>query len=148
MNERHDRWRFESRKTDGDAGLFFSFGANEITMMPRSMSGEPLSTERLRLEYLYVSHAHALLAYVARNDEHVRPWMPTRPLEETTEASIRDAIERDGDDIVGSIDLLSIFRGILQSAMLGYSIDATREGRGYAMEGARAVVRYAFDERA
>ncbi len=74
--------------------------------------------------------------------------MPTRPLEETTEASIRDAIERDGDDIVGSIDLLSIFRGILQSAMLGYSIDATREGRGYAMEGARAVVRYAFDERA
>lgn len=51
-----------------------------------------------------------------------------------------DASARD-DDIVGSIDLLSILRGILQSAMLGYSVDATREGRGYATEGARAVVR-------
>ena len=128
------------------------------------MPGEPLFTERLRLEYLDVAHAHALLAYVARNDEHVRPWMPTHPPKETTEASIRDAIERaqigrsrgelvrfvaferDGDDIVGSIDLLSILRGIVQSAMLGYSVDATREGRGYATEGARAVVRYAFDE--
>jgi len=40
-----------------------------------------------------------------------------------------DASARD-DDIVGSIDLLSILRGILQSAMLGYSVDATREGRG------------------
>lgn len=57
-----------------------------------------------------------------------------------------DASARD-DDIVGSIDLLSILRGILQSAMLGYSVDATREGRGYATEGARAVVRFAFDER-
>ena len=175
MNERHDRWRLESRKTGSDAGLSFyveferrlshHVGANEITMMPQSMPGEPLFTERLRLEYLDVSHAHALLAYVARNDEHVRPWMPTHPPKETTEASIRDAIERaqigrsrgelvrfvaferDGDDIVGSIDLLSILRGIVQSAMLGYSIDATREGRGYATEGARAVVRYAFDER-
>jgi ribosomal-protein-alanine N-acetyltransferase len=82
--------------------------------------------------------------------------MPTHPPEETTEASIRDVIEgRVGsvrgfrtrsDDIVGSIDLLSILRGMLQSAMLGYSVDATREGRGYATEGARAVVRFAFDE--
>jgi ribosomal-protein-alanine N-acetyltransferase len=120
------------------------------------MPGEPLFTERLRLEYLDVAHAHALLAYVARNHEHVRPWMPTHPPEETTEASIRDVIEgRVGsvrgfrtrsDDIVGSIDLLSILRGMLQSAMLGYSVDATREGRGYATEGARAVVRFAFDE--
>jgi len=55
------------------------------------------------------------------------------------------AFERDGDDIVGSIDLLSIRRGVSQSAVLGYSIDATHEGRGYATESAAAMVRYAFD---
>lgn len=100
-------------------------GANEIKMMPQSMPGEPLFTERLRLEYVDVSHAHALLAYVARNHEHVRPWMPTHQ-PETTISSDRSTCSR----------FFAAFCNRRCSA-----IRSMRPAR------ARAVVRFAFDER-
>ena len=36
-------------------------------------------------------------------------------------------------------------RGISQSAILGYSVDAARQGRGYATEAAASVIGYAFE---
>lgn len=48
--------------------------------------------------------------------------------------------------LVGSINLFRIFRGPLQSAMIGYAVDKRYNGRGYATEAIRLAVNYAFKE--
>lgn len=53
---------------------------------------------------------------------------------------------RDGDpDIVAPINLRHIIRGVMDGAMMGYSIDARHQGRGLAYEAVGAVVHYGFD---
>lgn len=54
------------------------------------------------------------------------------------------AFERESDGVVASLNLWNIRRGISHSAVLGYSVDAAHEGRGYVTEAARAVVDFAF----
>jgi ribosomal-protein-alanine N-acetyltransferase len=71
---------------------------------------------------------------------------------ELERAVVAAAQERDvrfgafaGDELVGLINLWNIRRGVVQAAIIGYSVDAAHEGRGYATEAARAVVTYAFE---
>ena len=54
------------------------------------------------------------------------------------------AFEGPQSDIVASLNLWNIRRGAVQAAILGYAVDASCEGRGYATEAAEAVIRYAF----
>lgn len=56
------------------------------------------------------------------------------------------AFDESSPEIAACINLWNIRRGVNQAAILGYSVDSSRLGRGYATEAARTVVRYAFDE--
>lgn len=122
-----------------------------------------LETQRLVLEPLKVQHAAAFLEYWIQNRSHFQPWEPARAeifytlrhQESSIAQSQVDAergllmrfavFERDGPAIVANVNLWEIRRGVAQSAIIGYSVAAAREGRGYATEAAGAVVRYAFD---
>ncbi len=126
------------------------------------LSGRSLQTARLRLEELAPGHAAEYLAYRVRNRAHLERWEPATDPGAFTAAyqaheiatsltlarageSVRFvAFEKRGTEIVASINLWSIRRGISQSAVLGYSVGATYEGRGFATESARAVVDFAF----
>ena len=55
-------------------------------------------------------------------------------------------VENETGQLVGSINLFRIFRGPLQSSMIGYVVDKKYNGRGYATEAIRLAVDYAFRE--
>jgi ribosomal-protein-alanine N-acetyltransferase len=114
------------------------------------------------LEPFVPLHAAAVLAYYDRNRAHLERWEPSRsPDFYTLEHHVRDAersaiattneecarfvvFERDGEEVVALVNLWNIRRGVVQAAVVGYSVDARREGRGYATEAVKAVVAYAF----
>ena len=122
-----------------------------------------LETTRLRLEHFAPKNAAALLEYYARNREYLVPWEPARPeafyvleaqlreSERAVEAALRGsayrfvAFERDSEYVVAYVSLHEIRRGIAQDAIVGYSVDELRQGRGYATEAVGAVVRFAFE---
>ena len=128
-----------------------------------NVSGRCLQTARLRIEELAPNHVAEFLAYRSRNRAHLERWEPAaEPGTYTTHYQAREiaasltfalagesvrfvALERDGDAIVASVNLWSIRRGISQSTILGYSVDAAHEGRGFATECARAVIDFAFE---
>lgn len=121
-----------------------------------------LRTRRLRLEPFVQRHAPGVLAYYDRNRAHLQPWEPARSPEfYTLEHHERDAercavatahgecarfvvFEREGNEVVALVNLWNIRRGVVQAAIVGYSVDAGVEGRGYATEAVGAVVAYAF----
>ncbi|QJD87529.1 GNAT family N-acetyltransferase [Cohnella herbarum] len=53
---------------------------------------------------------------------------------------------KEDDRIIGSIGLILVMRGPLQSCMIGYSLDQAYNGKGYTTEAVKQVVRYAFEE--
>jgi ribosomal-protein-alanine N-acetyltransferase len=54
------------------------------------------------------------------------------------------ACRREDDDLVGVFDLSQIFRGIMQSAYLGYYALAPYARQGYMRDGLHLMLRYAF----
>lgn len=48
--------------------------------------------------------------------------------------------------LVGTINLFRVFRGPLQSAMVGYVVDRKHNGKGFATEAIRLAAHYAFKE--
>ncbi|MCM3750274.1 GNAT family N-acetyltransferase [Paenibacillus pasadenensis] len=53
---------------------------------------------------------------------------------------------KEEDRVIGSIDLSFVARGVLQSCMVGYSLDQAYNGKGYMTEALKQVVQYAFDK--
>jgi [ribosomal protein S5]-alanine N-acetyltransferase len=122
-----------------------------------------LTTERLRLAPLVADYADAVCAYYERNRAHLDRWEPTRgpdfftverqrrDLEMSWRAQLRDECARfavhlhDDDALLAIVNLWSIRRDAIQAAILGYSLDAAHEGRGYMTEACRAVIGYAFE---
>ena len=121
-----------------------------------------LENERIVLESLDARHAEALLAYHDRNRAHLEPWEPARDPDfyelsyhrETIRISLANAaigaserfvaVERATAQVVANVNLWNIRRGVVQAAVLGYSVDARAQGHGYATTCARAVVDHAF----
>lgn len=124
---------------------------------------EPIQlTDDVELRLLRTGDAEALVAAYEKNREHLAPWDPARPDDYyTADWHVAD-IERSlgvhaagnglplviasGDRIVGRVNLTSIVRGPLQSAVLGYWLDADLNGRGIVSAAVAAVIRIARDE--
>lgn len=110
-----------------------------------------------------VKHASAFADYQIRNRDHFAPWEPERTAEFYTPAHQEAAIlrsttdpertqsfrfvgfERSSPDIVVSVNLWNVRRGVIHAAAMGYSTDCSKQGRGYVTEAAAMVIRYAFD---
>jgi ribosomal-protein-alanine N-acetyltransferase len=107
-----------------------------------------------------VEDADALAALLVRNREHLRPFEPERPDDFYSAAGQREALARreadraagtafayailDGGDLAGLVSLSHVLRGALESANVGYWVDAGRNGRGLATRAVAAVAAEAF----
>ena len=124
-----------------------------------------LTTERLVISLPRDEQAVAMLAFVSRNREHLKPWNPPEPdqlytleywldvVNQTSAAfDARSAVRfwvapRDqADEVIGSIGYSQIARGPFCSCVLGYQIDREFEGRGLMNEALRTTNRYMFEE--
>jgi [ribosomal protein S5]-alanine N-acetyltransferase len=109
---------------------------------------------------LTLDDAEAMTALLARNREFLRPTEPTRPPDfytlaaqierlgvlehrRATDAGYAYAILDEGE-LAGTISLVHVVRGSLQSATVGYFVDAERNGRGLASRALAAIVDEAF----
>jgi ribosomal-protein-alanine N-acetyltransferase len=105
----------------------------------------------------------ALVDLRRRNEDFLRPWEPARPKGFFEPKGQRLVLQRaavDAEDdraysfgiftlddhLVGTINLSNVVRGIWQNATLGYFVDETANGRGFATEAIALVVRLAFTE--
>jgi ribosomal-protein-alanine N-acetyltransferase len=108
------------------------------------------------------SDAADIAAYHSRNREFLAPFEPIRGPEyydvDGTRERLRTAAElhgdrmvywtiRIGDDVIGSITLNNIARGMFQNADLGYGIDEVYNGKGIATRAVALAVESAFGER-
>jgi ribosomal-protein-alanine N-acetyltransferase len=113
-----------------------------------------------------VCHAPLHPPFFARNREHFAPWEPPRPagletveywktqLGQTEEyfAEGREArfvvLDRSAvkPQLIGRVNFTQIFRGPLQSCVLGYQIDRAFEGRGLMHESLAACIEFIFRE--
>lgn len=114
--------------------------------------------EGYELRPLSVEDAEVRAAAYARNREHLAPWDPVRPEAYFTAEGQREDIERQLQDretgkrhpfvlwhdgeIVGQVAIDNVVRGVLQSATVGYWVDADHLGRGLAT----AMVEHAAQE--
>lgn len=48
--------------------------------------------------------------------------------------------------LIGTINLVQVMRGPVQSAIMGYTVDQAYSGNGYATEAVKLLVDYAFEE--
>jgi RimJ/RimL family protein N-acetyltransferase len=119
---------------------------------------EPIATERLVLRRTEPGDAEAISVY--RSIPHVglyQGWRRTDPtflrreFEEMARRSPGDpgwvqftVLEREGGRLVGDVGL-SPAEGEPTVIKVGYTMDPAAQGRGYATEAVRALVRYAFD---
>jgi [ribosomal protein S5]-alanine N-acetyltransferase len=147
-----------------EALLYFR---NEATSRASgAITTQKIETPRLMLSPPNPDDAARLLAYLQRNESHLRPWLPKlnpqhftidywnekiqaalRGMEEGTYASflIFDRTELDGP-VLGRCELSQIARGPFQAAYLGYDLDSAHCGRGLMHEALTAVIGYAFQE--
>ena len=120
-----------------------------------------IQTSRLQLKTIDRDRAGDVVDFIVKNDEHWKVWEPAREAEFYTidkQAEILGAESRsiaDGflfkvwshkdDEIIGSIAISNIVRGVFQSAHVGYKLAKAHTGQGYMTEALRAVVAYCFD---
>ena len=124
-----------------------------------------LSTARLTMSLPRENQACAMLDFMTRNRDHLKPWNPPEPEGLYTLTHWHSVIEKSvvafnngtalrlwmspmdqPDLIVGSIGFSQIFRGPFCSCVLGYQIDEAHEGQGLMTEALREAIRYMFAE--
>jgi [ribosomal protein S5]-alanine N-acetyltransferase len=126
------------------------------------LSSVTMSTDRLTIASIGPEHIDALLHYHKRNDKHLARWEParspdffTRGYWSTYVAAVQDdalharayrfiATLRGSREIISSVNVTNVVRGIFDAAVLGYSVDAKHEGHGYGREAVGAIVAWCF----
>lgn len=123
-----------------------------------------LLTPRLRIELAQPGHAQLHAEHFARNAVHFQRWDPPRG--DVTSvghwqrqlAAAGDEFKRghsarwialpldDRQPLIARINYTQIVRGVFQSCMLGYAIDAGYEGQGLMAEALSATIAYMFGE--
>jgi ribosomal-protein-alanine N-acetyltransferase len=120
------------------------------------------NTERLILKMVGESDILDIVQFVRKNRNHLKTWEPERTEDYYTYESqlqqlMHEQIEIEagrlfklwiyrGKRIIGCIALNNIIRGAFQSCHLGYRIEASEQGKGYATESLRTMVDIAFQE--
>ena len=129
------------------------------------MSTLALSTERLAITLPREDQAAAMLQFVERNREHLKPWNPPEPQGLYTLTHWQDVVKNctvafdantavrfwitpreQPDHIIGSIGYSQIARGPFCSCVLGYQIDLEHEGQGLMLEALRVTNQYMFEQ--
>jgi ribosomal-protein-alanine N-acetyltransferase len=122
-----------------------------------------LTSNRLILRLPQPGDAQAIVDYYSRNREHLAPTEPLRPDSFYTvgfwtaraqtcideferDQSVRLILRPHGQParVIGVVNLSAIQRGPLQAANLGYSLDATLQGRGLMHEALTVAIQHAF----
>lgn len=52
---------------------------------------------------------------------------------------------KETDELIGDVSLAEVFRGPLQSCIVGYSLDQAHNGKGHTTEAVRLAVQHAFE---
>lgn len=112
------------------------------------------------------SEAHHVVDYFVRNEKHLTRWEPARPSGFYTAEWWAQQLERNRRELVegrslrlfvrsrrsprgaviGTCNFTNIVRGAFQACNLGYSIDATHEGKGMMREALDAAIDYVWEE--
>ncbi|MFE4106987.1 GNAT family N-acetyltransferase [Almyronema epifaneia] len=105
----------------------------------------------------------AIVQYYTANQAHLQPYEPIRSAvfysqwywSNEVEARVQQfyadkslrlfIFERDRRQIIGVVNFNCIVRGFRQSASLGYSLAADKQGQGYMSEALSLVLPYAFE---
>ena len=122
-----------------------------------------LTTERLTVTIPTVDLAESMAGYSLHNREHHALSGPPREAKHFTadfwrsefaakaERAASDRsyefvlLLRGKNEVVGTISLSNLVRGVFQAAHLGYTLDRNAVGNGYMHEALTAVIAYAFD---
>jgi len=127
--------------------------------------GRPiLKTARLRVALPRAEQADAMLGFVNRNREHLKPWSPPDPAGMYTLEHWQDVVKKSAaafdagsgirfwmtrhdqpNEVIGSIGYSQISRGPFCACVLGYQIDHRFEGQGLMREALDATNRYMFN---
>ncbi|QDY85338.1 GNAT family N-acetyltransferase [Paenibacillus polymyxa] len=118
----------------------------------------------LQIRLLQVSDAERLLEIRRENFDFFKPYEPERPeiyftLEEQARL-ISDGLEAaqagqgytfglfltENNKLIGRMELSGVARGPFQNANLGYLVDPTYHGQGYATSAVKDIVHYALKE--
>ncbi|MBL8877871.1 MAG: GNAT family N-acetyltransferase [Phycisphaerales bacterium] len=124
-----------------------------------------LTSERLIIRLPEHRDIPEIIRFQRRNTAHFAAVFPSRPKGFLTTAFWRERIQAAHADatadvgyrfymfaadapreIVGTINLHQVQRGVAQYCVMGYSIDHRHEGRGLMLEGVERIVRFAFDD--
>jgi len=123
-----------------------------------------VTTERLVLRISDEADLDELVAFSARNVEHLRPWFPANALSPTREGLLNSTNEKreqakgdrgyrfhlflreDPKRVVGQCSVSDVRRGAIQQAVIGYAIDHGEQGKGLMKEAVSAAVKFAFDD--
>lgn len=123
-----------------------------------------IETNRLRLKILDESDAEIVLSYYVRNQDFLKPWEPLRQegflslsiqamsLKLDTMHMARGEMLRywifvkDTGELIGTIALSNIIRGVFKSCYMGYKLSVAEIGKGYMTEAVQRVVQLAFEE--
>ncbi|MDC0743519.1 GNAT family N-acetyltransferase [Polyangium mundeleinium] len=122
------------------------------------------SGKRVALRAPRVSDAPRIVEIRTRSREFLRAWVPVPGPDEFDVDLARTRLLRDRRDIradrhyrfcmtlgedgpvIGRVALTQVFRGIFQSASLGYWVDVEHHGQGFTTEGVRLALDVAFRE--
>ncbi len=124
-----------------------------------------IETERLTVRLPQAADVPAIISYYGDNRDHLQPFSPTFApdfLDERTwleQVRIRTREHAAGesfraflfareapDRIVGNLNLTQVYRGALQSCVLGYNLAQYEQGKGYMTEAVKGAVAFAFEK--
>lgn len=138
--------------------LSFGINRNEYSNQGRNNIVE-LQGKNILIRNFTPDDAEELLQYYIRNEEHLKPFEPTRDSsfytydtqKEILLESYRQLMTGVGSDLgiyiegklIGKAKISNIVYGVFKSGILGYSIDKQYEGKGYMKEAINLILNYA-----
>lgn len=121
-----------------------------------------LCSHNISMKLLTPEYTGKLLDYYIRNKEHLSSFEPRRDASfysiDVQRNILNDSYRQflsgtamdfgifKEDKIIGKLRISNIVEGIFKSAVLGYSIDKSNQGKGYMKEAVKLAIEYAFEE--